>query len=100
MWGERGEQHSYQGFRNFSGGQLRNRQIIVHFTIANLVQRLAEVWCESGERKPEGSAQRIDVGTRIDRAAFKLLRTRATRCANKFPVSYVHLYLRTGDRLR
>src|SRR5262245_62952724 len=57
------------------------------------------MWSQSGERKPEGSAQRIDVGPRIDQAASKLLRTREAWCANKFPMRQIHFSAGIRHRL-
>ena len=97
--GKRRTQHFYQRFRNFSGDQLRDRQAIARFTIANLFQRLARVWCQTGERKPERAAQRIDVRARIYWAASKLLRAGERRCADEFSMGQIHFSPSIGNRL-
>ena len=58
------------------------------------------MWCQTRERKPERTAQRINVGARIHWAASKLLRAGESRCANKFSVGQVHVSPGIGNRLR
>src|SRR5215472_15847286 len=64
--------------------------MIARLAIANLLDRAARAWRQSGERKPERSAERVDVRANINRAAPKLLRTREIRRADEFSVSDVH----------
>src|SRR5438552_18802817 len=77
--GKRAAQQLYYWFRNFPRDQLLDWQIVAGLTIANLFDRAARVWCQSGEREPERRRGRMTVRARIDRAASQLLRSREIR---------------------
>ena len=57
------------------------------------------MWWQPGEREPERGAQRINVRTCIDRAAFKLLRAREIRSADEFSMRKIRFPSGIGDCL-
>src|SRR6266516_1222785 len=79
--------------------QLFDGKRVRFLSTANFFNATAGKWRFSGEREPERRAERVNVRTRIDWAASKLLRAGEIWCANESSVGKIHLFSRIRDRL-